>query len=478
MELDFTTDVVEKLMLRKALADKNWLNTVANIYDKRWFKTPQMDVLLNLAVKFYRKYDRPPTIKLMQMLAQKYAENHKDEGFSLKGANELIYEATSMNVGIPEEIVDSNLKEFVRKNALTTSLMDNIDLLSMADGERGSDQYQKIVDKCLANFDRVQKITFSDNDMGLDYFSDKGMDDHWEFLRNPDAKIATGWPSVDHYTNGGFLKDGRMLALFMAQAGLGKSVFLSNLAVNFLSQDMSVVVISLEMSQDVYAQRFDAHISMKNINRLKDSEVEARDRIKAFYARHPNANLIIKEFPPRSVSTSKIDAYIESLKTAGKRVDAIIIDYLNLVLPNKQSDSMFKDGMAVSEELRALSYKYNAPVISAVQSNSEGMNTEEIDMQNVSESRGIVHTTDALFAIYQTPEQREQGKLGFKVIKNRLGGLVGKRSCFVMDPETLVLRDVTFENGQDIPSVSPDSELSKLVSAMEDAGPLFDDSQG
>ena len=90
-------------------------------------------------------------------------------------------------------------------------------------------------------------------------------------------------------------------------------------------------------------------------------------------------------------------------------------------------------------------------------------------MQNVSESRGIVHTTDALFAIYQTQEQREAGKLGFKVIKNRLGGLIGKRSTFMMDPETLVLRDLTFENGQDIPTVTPDSELSKLVSAMENS---------
>ena len=39
----------------------------------------------------------------------------------------------------------------------------------------------------------------------------------------------------------------------------------------------------------------------------------------------------------------------------------------------------------------------------------------------------------------------------------------------MMDPETLVLRDLTFENGQDIPTVTPDSELSKLVSAMENS---------
>lgn len=62
----------------------------------------------------------------------------------------------------------------------------------------------------------------------------------------------------------------------MGQAGLGKSVFLSNVAVNFLKQGLSAVVISLEMSQDVYGARFDAHISKKNINMLNECSDEAR----------------------------------------------------------------------------------------------------------------------------------------------------------------------------------------------------------
>ena len=91
MELDFTTDVIEKLLLKRALADKNWLNTVSNIYDARWFRTPQMGIIVNLAVKFYKKYSKAPSVQLLQMLVRKYAENHANEDFSLKNANELIF---------------------------------------------------------------------------------------------------------------------------------------------------------------------------------------------------------------------------------------------------------------------------------------------------------------------------------------------------------------------------------------------------
>ena len=467
MELDFTSDTVEKLFLKKALSDKSWLDILSNVFDKRWFRTKNMGIVLSLVLKFYDKYGKVPNAQLVSALAKKFSESHPSEDFKISEVNAMVAEAMNMNLGLDEDVVRENMREFIRKNALTASLMDNIDLLSMSDSEKDSSKYQKIVDKCLENFDRVQKITFSDNDLGLSYFDKQQMEKHWDFLKNPDMKIGSKWDSVDKYTNGGFLKDGRMIALIMAQAGLGKSVFLSNLAVNFLKQNLSVVVISLEMSQDVYAQRFDAHISNKNINRLAENEKVARERIMSFYGQYRDADLIIKEYPPRSINTKTIDAYLEKLKAAGKRIDVIIVDYLNLVLPNKVSDSMFKDGLSVSEELRALSYKYNAPVISACQCNSEGMNSEEIDMQNISESRGIVHTVDFLAALYQTQEQREHGKIGFKIIKNRLGGMVGKRSIFKMDPETLVVSDVTFSGDIDLDDES-DSELAKIASALPD----------
>lgn len=266
-----------------------------------------------------------------------------------------------MNFNIDEQVLGKNLKGFIKQKALIESLSDSAEILTSGNGD-----YQKVVDQCLNNLENVSKITFNDTDLGMNYFDEQAMKDHWEFIKNPEAKIKTGWTALDSYTNGGVLKDGRMLALFMAQAGLGKSVFMSNVAVNFLKQNLGVVVISLEMSQDVYAQRFDAHISRKNINKLKENEQTAVQRIKEFYSKYPKANLFIKEYPPRSVRSNDIERYLENLRNAGHRFDVAVIDYLNLVLPNRSQDSMYKDGQMVSEELRALSYKFNVPIISAV----------------------------------------------------------------------------------------------------------------
>ena len=459
MEIDFTTDIIEKLLLKKALTDKNWLNILSSAYDKRWIKVKALGTVLKLVLKYYDKYNTCPSTKIIQLLAKKYIETH-DDGIAMSDVNELLVEVSNLNLNLSDDILNANLKEFIRRNAFYNALFDNSELL-----DRSPENYEKVVDKCLENFDRVQKIVFNDTDLGLNYFDESAMKEHWDVIRNPDAKIKTGWDALDNYTNGGVLKDGRMLFLLMAQAGLGKSVFMSNLAVNFLKQNLSVVVISLEMSQHVYAQRFDAHISRKNINQLKENEQTAVERIKEFYAKYPKANLFIKEYPPRSIRTKDIQNYLEALKNNGHSFDVIIVDYLNLVLPNHKTDSMYKDGLNVSEELRALSYMFKVPVISAVQCNSEGMNSETIDMQNVSESRGIVHTADFLAALMQKQEDRDNGIINMRLLKNRLGGRVGKICSFKLDPDTLTVADVTFDDSIECSSES-ESELGNILNNL------------
>lgn len=465
MELDFNDAMIEKMLLKKALVDRKWLNILSSVFDSRWFNVKNMSTILMLLVKYYGKYSSVPSNKVLAAMAEKYGEKNPGLGINPAEVNELLAEVSSIDVGVSEEALSQNIKEFIRRKAFYEALMDNTSLL-----ERDPNSYAQVVDKCLENFDRVQKLTFNDVDLGLDYFDPAAMEKHWDYIRNPEAKIKTGWASLDYYTNDGFLKDGRSLYLVMAQAGLGKSVFLSNLATNFLYNDLAVVVISLEMSEDVYGTRFDAHISNSNINQLKSNEKSVVAAVKEFHAKHPNARLYLKEFPPKTVSCNEIETYLENLKNAGHDFDVVIVDYLNLLKGStaRSNDNMFSEGLEVSEKLRAISYKFLKPVISAVQSNSEGMNNENIGMEHISQSRGVAFTADFLIALYQTAESRENGLIIGRILKNRLGGMVGKTITFQLDAESLNLADKSFND--DLPnSVPSDSRLSNVINSLTNA---------
>ena len=462
MEFDFTNELLEKVLVKKILVDKQFLTSIAPMVDTRWFEEYKtLGVVSKLIVKYFNVYDSAPSNNILQAMVSKYCAVHPDE--QPTEILKILSEVSRLEIDLSLEVVKSNLQRFVKEKLLYYTIHDNaVDIM-----KHGS------IDKCIDKFDKIQKLSFNATDLGMSYFTKEAQEKHWEYINCPEARISTGFDGLDRYTHGGFYKDGKMLACIVGQAGLGKSLFLSNIAVNCLKNDLKVVVISLEMSENVYATRFDAHISNSNINKLRDNSESVIERIREFYKQRPNADLFIKEYPPRSIRVSDIQIYLDNLIAAGHTFDVIIIDYLNLVLPNRNMDNMYQNVLDVAEKLRAISYIYNVPVITATQANGEGINNENIGMEHVSESKGINHTCDFLGALYQMDEDRDNGVINMRILKNRLGGFTGKVIPFKLNSESLVLTDETFSN-DDISN----STVSESAMVINNLSSINDDIDG
>ena len=147
--------------------------------------------------------------------------------------------------------------------------------------------------------------------------------------------------------------------------------------------------------------------------------------------------LIIKEFPPKSITVGGIRSYLESLVKAGIKPDILVIDYLGLIKASN-GDNSYEQGKAAAEELRALSYFFNMPVVSAIQTNREGMETPSLD--TVSESLGVAFTADVVWSIYQEEGDQELGIIKVGGIKNRLGPKFGATAMRI-DYTTLSLSE-------------------------------------
>ena len=84
MELDFSLDDLEKLLFKKAMTDRKWMNILSGTFDKRNFKAiPILGIASELLVKYYSKYSSIPSIKLLQQLLKAYSEKHADKHIDL-----------------------------------------------------------------------------------------------------------------------------------------------------------------------------------------------------------------------------------------------------------------------------------------------------------------------------------------------------------------------------------------------------------
>jgi len=423
---ELTDSFIEKVILNKVFTDKKYTLFFDKFFDKRWFEDDRISGIVNLIISYNRKYTNVPTLNIINELIKKYCEKTSKD---ISEHSEVLLECLNIKIEHDDTCIRNNIEFFIKNKGVYYTILDGIEDLEKT----------KDVSKCIEKFEKINNISF-DDDLGFDYFNE--LDAHIDFLINPDSKLPMGIKWLDEVTHGGLLKEGKCLAVFMAQPGLGKSLMLGNLAYRWLKQDKTIVIISCEMSKDVYGRRIDALISNDNIDELHITHKESFSKIRRFKADHPNARLFIKEYPPASARSNDIKIYIDTLISRGIRPDVIVIDYLNLVLPNYSAGAgSYFDILQVSQNLRALSYLYECPVVTATQSNGDGINNANIGLEHISESKGTGHTGDFICALYQLPDDIDAGIINGKILKNRLGGKHGKVHSFKLNDKTLMLED-------------------------------------
>jgi len=91
-----------------------------------------------------------------------------------------------------------------------------------------------------------------------------------------------------------------------------------------------------------------------------------------------------------------------------------------------------------TEQLRALSYEYECPIVSATQINRSGFDQIEPGMDTISESVGLAATADCIFSIWQEDEDRDLGRIQVGLMKNRFGPNFGFQTMRI-DYATLTL---------------------------------------
>jgi replicative DNA helicase len=200
--------------------------------------------------------------------------------------------------------------------------------------------------------------------MGLNLLED--VDNFISELSKNESKISSGWKWLDNKIGGGFLENGKALYIFIGQTNVGKSIFLGNIAANVAMQGKTALVISLEMSEIMYGMRFASKLTKIPMFELKTDFNNLKDQLTDIKKRNKEAKILIKEFPPSTISPFQVGAYLKKLQQRGVKVDCLVLDYLNL-MSSSSGTTMYERIKHISEQLRAISYTYNVPIISASQ---------------------------------------------------------------------------------------------------------------
>ena len=332
--------------------------------------------------------------------------------------------------GLREEHYDWLLNEFetfTRHKGLERAILESANLL-----EEGN--YGPVEDKIKSAVQvGLQK------DLGIDYFRDpKG---RLMGLKDSNGQVSTGWASLDRKLFGGFNRG--ELNIFAGGSGAGKSLFLANLGVNWALAGMNVVYLTFELSEALVAMRVDSmttDIPTKEIFKDLDT-VEMKVKL---VGKKSGAFQI--KYMPSGKNTNDIRSFVKEyeIKT-GKRIDVLLIDYLDLMMPMSRkvspSDLFVKDKF-VSEELRNLAMETQTVFVTASQLNRASVEEIEFDHSHIAGGLSKIQTADNVIGIFTSRAMKERGRYQIQLMKTRSSSGVGSKIDLEFDIDSLRIRDL------------------------------------
>jgi replicative DNA helicase len=402
------------------LTDEPYLASIIDHLDQKFFDNKNVSAIVELIKAFYLKRSVAPTLtEIKSYLTTDELKNHFRAVVGL-------FENVDKNFNKTE--LYENTEKFLKEKAVYHTL------LEVADQATGDVDTSSILNK----FEKACSITLA-ADLGLDYLDE--IDRHIKDLTTVDGTISCGWEWLDRKLDGGFLENGRAIYVFAGETNIGKSIFLGNIAKNIADQGKTVLLISLEMSELVYAKRITTNLTQIPIRNLHTRTDEIESCVKQYKQKHNKSKVIVKEFPPSTVTCRHLKGYIKKLTDRGVKLDAIVVDYVNLLKSDTGTNSYERIKYA-TEELRALSYTFECPIITATQLNRSGYSEVNPGLDTVGESYGLAATADAIFSIWREEEDIEMGVLKLGVMKNRFGENYGS-VIMEIDYDTLTLKQAS-----------------------------------
>jgi len=120
------------------------------------------------------------------------------------------------------------------------------------------------------------------------------------------------------------------------------------------------------------------------------------------------------------------------------------------LLKGPTGDNSYERVKIVTEQVRALSYIFNCPIITATQLNRSGYNTDKPGLESISESIGLAATADFIGIITQSDEDRELNITRMNIAKNRFGPNYGTTTLRIDYKTLTIYEDDTLDSGGDI----------------------------
>ena len=397
---DYLGNTFQIQLLNQIIVDKEFSMTIMDVIESSYFDNKYFKIILQMVKEYYVKYQSTPNFDTLEQIV-------KSE-ISQELVAKIVLDTITQIKDAPFEgtqFVQEKALKFCKQQELQKAMDKSQKIITEGDFE-SYDKVEGLIREALQVGERETGLTdiFSNLDTVLD-----------EDYRHP---IPMGIPGIDKLLKGGLAKG--EIGVILAPTGVGKTTILTKIANTAFNLGYGVLQIFFEDNPKIVQRKHFTLWTGIEPDNLVNHKEEVMGKITEIKETMKN-ELILKKLPSDSITMSQIKNQLRKMIADGTKIDLVLLDYIDCVVPESSSKDEWKAEGSVMRGFEAMCHELNLVGWTATQGNRSSISSEVVTTDQMGGSIKKAQVGHVIISVAKTLQQKEMNLATIAITKSRLG---------------------------------------------------------
>ena len=397
---DYLGNTFQIQLLNQLILDKEFSTSIMDVIETSYVDNKYFKIILQMIKEYHIKYESTPNFETLEQIVK--SEITQD----LVG--KIVVDTIKQIKDAPFEGV-----AFVQEKALKFCKQQEL--------QKAMDKAQKIINEGdFESYDKVEELVREALQVGQ---TDTGTTDIFsnlesvldEDFRHP---IAMGIPGIDKLLKGGLAKG--EIGVILAPTGVGKSTILTKIANNAFNLGYNVLQIFFEDNPKIIQRKHFTLWTGISPDDLVLHKEEVMAKINDVQNTMTN-KLILKKLPSDTMTMAQIKNQVRKMIADGTKIDLVLLDYIDCVLPESSSKDEWKAEGSVMRHFEAMCHELSLCGWTATQGNRSSISSEVVTTDQMGGSIKKAQVGHVIITVAKTLQQKEMNLATIAITKSRIG---------------------------------------------------------
>ena len=397
---DYLGNTFQIQLINQIVVDKDFSSSIMDVIESSYFDNKYFKIIMQMIKEYYKKYESTPNFETIEQIIKSEISQELVSRIvldTLKQIKEAPFEGT--------QFVQEKALKFCKQQELQKAMDRAQKIISEGDFE-SYDKVENLVREALqvGEIEKGQTDVFNELDTVLE-----------EDYRHP---IPMGITGIDKLLKGGLAKG--EIGVILAPTGVGKTTVLTKISNTAFNMGYNVLQIFFEDNPKIIQRKhFTIWTGIEPDNLVFHKE-KVMEKITEIREEMQN-KLILKKLASDTVTMGQIKNQVRKMIADGTKIDLIVLDYIDCVLPEQSAKDEWKAEGSVMRAFEAMCHELNIAGWTATQGNRSSISSEVVTTDQMGGSIKKAQVGHVIITVAKTLQQKEMNLATIAITKSRLG---------------------------------------------------------